>query len=607
MPPPAPNPSSALPPGHPDRVTWPDRLAYGTGTLAENLSKQTLQQMVNPFYNLCLGVSPTAIGVVLALARLYDAFADLFIGNASDNCHSRWGRRRPFLVVGTVALALTFLLLWLPAKGWSAGALLGYFLIASLLYWTALSLFAIPYYSLGFELTPDYHERTRLMAVRALIMPLASILSVWAFALAQWPGFGGAIAGTRWVTVGIIVATLVCGLWPAFVLRERFSERAQAQPPIKLGASIRACLHCRPNLLLCGSVFSLLTGVLTVDGLRLYVCIYYIYDGDAKAGAVLTGLLGTTYQVVSVVAVPLITRWSVRVGKGRALQHCLAIATVAAALQWWGYNRELPYLALVPNILMGVGLAGMWLLSPSMSADVCDYDELATGQRREGMFSAVWGWTLKIALSISALLSGVILDWSGFDVARGAAQDPGTLLWLRGLFAWGPVAALAKALAENDLSGVRAAVTAGREALGRKAGEPEVADEFRRVPADARLLSREEAQRGFAPPLGKKRSDHDRALTAEHLPPSHRDFTQTVARRGKQRHATLHSHCALRFVSHRGDTLRGRHARAPRQRGIARRCRRLRQGGHDGQVRPARPVLAHPRGDGPRRRTPGCA
>ena len=437
-----PLPTPALPVGHPDRITGIDRLAYGTGFLAESLSKQTAQQMVSPFYNLCLGVNPTVLGLMLAAARLYESASDLLVGHLSDNARFRWGRRRPYMAVGTVCLAVFFVLLWLPSAGWSLAAIVAYFLLASVFYGTAHSVFSVPLASLGFELTPDYHERTRLMAVRSLLMPLASIFSVWAFALAQWPVFGGAVAGTRWVAAGIAVATLACGFWPVLALRERNLAQTAAQPHVSLRASLRSCARSRPNLLLCGAVFWLLIGAITAESLRLYVCIYYVCGGDMKAGAILTGLLGTAYQVVSLIVVPFITRWSIRVGKGRALEHCLALGAAGAALQWWCYDPRIPYLALVPNVVTGAGLAGMWLLSPSMLADICDHDALASGVRREGMFAAVWSWTLKIAVMLAALAGGIILDLSGFDMRQGAVQSPEALWRLRCVFSWLPVLSL---------------------------------------------------------------------------------------------------------------------------------------------------------------------
>ena len=93
-------------------------------------------------------------------------------------------------------------------------------------------------------------------------------------------------------------------------------------------------------------------------------------------------------------------------------------------------------------MVTGAGLAGMWLLSPSMLADICDHDALASGVRREGMFAAVWSWTLKIAVMLAALAGGIILDLSGFDVRQGAVQSPEALWRLRCVFSWLPVLAL---------------------------------------------------------------------------------------------------------------------------------------------------------------------
>lgn len=424
--------------GQPDRIPTIDRLSYGTGILADNLTKQTAQQMVVPFYNLYLGVNPALLGLMLATVRLCETGSDLLIGHLSDHSRSRLGRRRPFMAVGTVALAAFFFLLWWPAASWPPAGVVAFCFVALILHGAAHSVFSVPYASLGFELTADYHERTRLMAMQALLAPLASLLSVWAFALVQWPGFGGIEVGAWWLAGGIALATLACGLWPVWALRERRHVPTAPQSRANLRTSLRACSHCRPNLLLCGAVFSLLVGALTAEGLRLYVCIFHVCSGDKQTGAILTGLLGTAYQAASIIAVPFITRWSIRVGKSRALRHCLAIGAGGAALQWWAYDPRFPYLALVPNVVMGAGLAGMWLLAPSMLADIAGQDAAATGVRREGMFAAFWSGTMKLAVTLAVLLSGLFLDLSGFDAARGATQAPAALWRLHVVLAWLP-------------------------------------------------------------------------------------------------------------------------------------------------------------------------
>src|SRR5688572_21210248 len=108
-----------------------------------------------------LGVDPVKLGLALAVPRIWEAFIDPLMGTVSDNFRSRWGRRRPFIVAGAAAMALIYGLVWMVSPAWSESTKLAYFTGVSVLFFTAYTVFSVPYASLTYEITPDYHERTR--------------------------------------------------------------------------------------------------------------------------------------------------------------------------------------------------------------------------------------------------------------------------------------------------------------------------------------------------------------------------------------------------------------------------------------------------------------
>jgi GPH family glycoside/pentoside/hexuronide:cation symporter len=91
----------------------------------------------------------------------------------------------------------------------------------------------------------------------------------------------------------------------------------------------------------------------------------------------------------------------------------------------------MPYINVIPGPFIGIGFSALWVLMASMMADVCDEDELETGERREGTFSAVFWWIVKMGLSTSLAVSGLLLNWTGFNEDLGAAQTDTTFLWMR--------------------------------------------------------------------------------------------------------------------------------------------------------------------------------
>lgn len=164
-----------------DRVSAGEKLAYGGASYADNLMQNSIGQMANPVFNISLGMNPVLLSLALALPRLWDALTDPYVGSLSDNARTRWGRRRPFIFVGAIMAGILFMLIWRVPVGWSDWGYFSWLLGFSLLFFTAYTIFAMPYIAMGFELSSDYHERTRVMAVRTFFGSVAGISIQWMF------------------------------------------------------------------------------------------------------------------------------------------------------------------------------------------------------------------------------------------------------------------------------------------------------------------------------------------------------------------------------------------------------------------------------------------
>ena len=147
-----------------DRVPLAQKFAIGVGEFPFFTGSRVVQYMAQPIYQIVLGLNPLLFGLAMTIPRLRDAFSDPIMGSASDNFRSRFGRRRPFIFVGAIPSGLTVASIWLVPRGWSEGAMFTYLVTTSLLYFTALTVFSVPLSSLSYEMTPDYHERTKVMA-----------------------------------------------------------------------------------------------------------------------------------------------------------------------------------------------------------------------------------------------------------------------------------------------------------------------------------------------------------------------------------------------------------------------------------------------------------
>jgi GPH family glycoside/pentoside/hexuronide:cation symporter len=143
---------------------------------------------------------------------------------------------------------------------------------------------------------------------------------------------------------------------------------------------------------------------------------------------------------------PYFRNLSSKIGKVKCLSISVVIVLISNATTWFTHTPDMPYLMLVNTIFIGVGYAGLWLMIPSMQADVVDYDEMMTGERREGSFASIYSWVLKLSFCVGYLISGPLLEWSGFDSTIEGPQPEEVLTNMRIGYTAIPIVSLSLAL-----------------------------------------------------------------------------------------------------------------------------------------------------------------
>lgn len=242
--------------------------------------------------------------------------------------------------------------------------------------------------------------------------------------------FSNPLVGMRWFAIGFGVLILCTSVIPAIFLKEKAETSLAKDKKIPLLRSFKETLQCKPFMIL---IFIMVFGGLAgniFSNLGLYAQIYLLYDGDTMAGAILAGWISIVWQICYITSIPIGERLFRRFGKIQLFIWVNALTFVGGLTKIWLYNPDYPYLVLLIPVLMAPGFAVTSYLFPSMMADVCNYDELHTGERREGMFGATGAWFYKVAFSFSGVLSGLLLVTIGFDEQLGGNQSTTTLFWL---------------------------------------------------------------------------------------------------------------------------------------------------------------------------------
>jgi len=312
------------------------------------------------------------------------------------------------------------------------------FLTMSILFFLAYTMYATPFVAFGYEMTPDYHERTRLHAFANTAGQLAWLGVPWFYAIMSSSLFRDTVHGAR--TLALVVGGIIAvvGLVPAIFLRER-----QTLEPVKEATKgffrntaeffngIVVTFKCNPFVKLCATTFLVFNGFQLGMSFSLYVMIYYLFNGNNGEAGQLMGWFGMLTSIATLGVIPL-TGWiATQIGKRKTFLLTISLSLLGYALKWVGYNPDHPYWLLFAAPFVAFGTGSLFTLMGSMISDVCDYDELETHQRREGVFGAIYWWMVKVGMALAGLLTGVLLTTSGFDVALGAGQTDATLFYLR--------------------------------------------------------------------------------------------------------------------------------------------------------------------------------
>jgi GPH family glycoside/pentoside/hexuronide:cation symporter len=428
-----------------DKIPNGQKFAYGLGGIVNNLLGGAIGYM-SIVLNVGLGMNPALVGTLQAIPRLTDAITDPVMGYISDKTRSRFGRRRPYIFVGAIMVGLLFALIWQLQPGRSEMFYFWFFLVGSVFFYLFYTMFATPWVALGYELTSDYHERTRLMAVMNFMGQFAWISLPWLYAIMENDRlFSDSVEGARTLAVIIGIFAALVGIMPAIFLKEKFvaaagegagREKTSMLEGIKknVGDFLKGLVTTVKRvefLKLCAGTFFLFNAMQLVGAFSSYITIFYVSGGDTDVGARYMGLFGTLNTAATLGAIVVVTWISSKIGKRKTFMLATSVTFIGSILKWFCYDPLAPWKVLIPAPFMAVGMGALFTLMGSMIADVCDLDELETGERREGMFGSIYWWMVKLGMALAFGLSGYLLNATGFDVEMLGAQTSKTFLLMR--------------------------------------------------------------------------------------------------------------------------------------------------------------------------------
>ncbi len=415
-----------------DRVGFVEKMALGAGGLPIYLGLAAVTALAMPYYQMTLKISPTLVGAALTVPRFLDAFIDPLVGRFSDNLHTRFGRRRPLIVVGALVQALAFGLIWTVPTGWGQYALTAWLIATQILFYVGYAFFSVPFSALQYEITPDYDERTRVSSFVGFFGKVGEMGNNYFFAIASSSLFVSVFVGVR--SVGWIVGCVLLGVVaaiPAFFVRERFFHKTEKQETVRLLPGIRAAFSSRAFVILVALTLLQIVAGMFASSLDFYLIVYSIFGGDVPAGSVWKGNLSMGYAIIGILSIYPVSWLAQKIGKTQTVVIAFVLTFIGAIGKWMVFTPGNPWKILFDPLLCGPVWIAINVLTPAMLADICDEDELRGGMRREGLFGAIFSWIQKVGYSTAAFGASVSLQMTGFDAALGGSQPPATIFRLR--------------------------------------------------------------------------------------------------------------------------------------------------------------------------------
>jgi len=376
-------------------------------------------------------IAPAAMGALIAASRIWDGVSDPLAGYLSDRTHSRFGRRRIWLFMSSVPMSLGLIMIWSPPTSLEGVMLIAWMGLALFVYETASTAFFVPHGALGVELTPNYHERTRLYGYSHMIGALGSLLgliSLYLMDSAEDKRFWAIILSS---IAGFCICAMVLG--STFVLPERadFQNRG-SENPFRSFTDVFRNKHARLLLI----VYAIETfGGATIGLLVSYIVAYVIpMENVPVDSSVFFISVLVFYFVPQFAFAPLWIKLSTYTGK----KNLWAASMWISALVFVGYFFALNSYIMIWLLTFILGTSGGIgaVVAPAISADIIDYDEYLTGERKEGTYYAVWNMVRKGAASLTAIITGFVLQWVGFE--PNVEQTETTKIVFRSLFALMP-------------------------------------------------------------------------------------------------------------------------------------------------------------------------
>ncbi len=409
------------------KIPFGQKVAFGFGMLANQMFPAALGVFIIVLVQ-DLRFAPFLWGVIQFAPRIFDAITDPIMGYISDNTKSKYGRRRVYVLIGGVIMGLAYVAMWQIFKESGITFNFWYFFLWSLVFYLGLTIFSVPYVAMGYEMSDDFHERTQIMAVAQWIGQWAWVIAPWFWVILYDPEWfpNGADYGVRELSIWVAIPCTIFAVIPAIFIKSKSTKDRTDFLPIsfkyvigsigEIFKSAFAAFKIKQFRKIALATFLIFNSFNVIASFTPLIIWHHMFNSNQAAAGIWPsmhgsiGALCTTFLVI-----PIVAYMAKKIGKKRTFMISQSISIIGYILFWFLFIEGKPHLFLYALPFHSFGIGGLFTIMMSMTADVCDLDELNTGKRREGVLGAVYWWMVKVGYGFAALLGGTILWLVGFQ------------------------------------------------------------------------------------------------------------------------------------------------------------------------------------------------
>jgi GPH family glycoside/pentoside/hexuronide:cation symporter len=398
------------------------KIGFSFGYLGIVLANWTFATYIFFFYASVIGLDPLWIGIALGILGIWDMINDPIMGHISDRTKTRWGRRRPYMIFGTIPLAISFILLWWnPFSGWFM--IFIYFLVIMFIFEWMFTMVSLSYGALYPEMTSNINERLEIAGyleffdIIALIM--GYVLSLIIVGIFRGMGYS---SGLAWLMMASILGLImIISVYTATAVT-REQEIFYKAEPLGLKKALKETWKNKAFRIVALAWLCISVAYIIGSATAIFFTIYILGMNELETALSLLFIFLT--------AIPSLVLWfklSKKYGTVRATMATMFLFGFAFLILLFVFNVIMFVIAIA---ILGIGMAGVILLPQTLYADVIDEDEIITGVRREGMYSGIRTFIGKVSVSLSYITMAIVLQFSGFK-SGAPAQTDSALLGIR--------------------------------------------------------------------------------------------------------------------------------------------------------------------------------